>query len=139
LGSEGTVVVVGEPGEGLTGWRFSHLQAKAALPIAERRGEPVLRYADVALLASIVRDDLLAGSLRQVYLAPLERARRGGQAARAARRASSAGARTVPPPAPAPGVARRTVRNRLRAVEDLLGRPLAGSAADLEIALRLDE
>jgi hypothetical protein len=137
--TEGTVAVVGEPGEGLAGWRFSHLQAKAALPIAERRGEPVLRYADVALLASIVRDDLLAGSLRQVYLAPLERARDGGEAARATLRAYFASGRNVSSTAAALGLDRRTVRNRLRAVEDLLGRPLAGSAADLEIALRLDE
>ncbi len=137
--TEGTVVVVGEPGVGLTGWRFSHLQAKAALPIAERRGEPVLRYADVALLASIVRDDLLAGSLRQVYLAPLERARDGGEAARATLRAYFASGRNVSSTAAALGVDRRTVRNRLRAVEELLGRPLAASAADLEIALRLDE
>lgn len=135
----GTFVVVGEPGEGLSGWRFSHLQAKAALPIAERRGEQVLRYADVALLASIVRDDLLAGSLRQVYLAPLERARDDGEVARATLRAYFAASRNVTSTAAALGVDRRTVRNRLRTVEDLLGRPLAGCAADLEIALRLDE
>ncbi len=34
------VATIGEPGEGLAGWRFSHRQAKAALPIAERRGRP---------------------------------------------------------------------------------------------------
>ena len=52
-------MTVGEPGEGLVGWRLSHRQAKAALPIAERRGQAILRYADVALLASILRDDLV--------------------------------------------------------------------------------
>jgi len=31
------------------------------------------------------------------------------------------------------------VRNRLRSIEELLGRPLRGSLADLEIALRLEE
>jgi DNA-binding PucR family transcriptional regulator len=36
-------------------------------------------------------------------------------------------------------VDRRTVRNRLRGIEELLGRPLTGSLADLEIALRLDD
>jgi hypothetical protein len=34
------------------------------------------------------------------------------------------------------GVDRRTVRNRLGGIEELLGRPLTGSLADLEIALR---
>ncbi|HET9676820.1 MAG TPA: helix-turn-helix domain-containing protein [Solirubrobacterales bacterium] len=136
---EGTVVTVGEPAEGLPGWRLSHLQAKAALPIAERRGEPVLRYADVAVLASITRDDLLATSLRQLYLAPLERTRDGGKVARETLRAFFAADRNVSSTAAALGVDRRTVRNRLRSIEELLGRPLQGSLADLEIALRLDD
>jgi hypothetical protein len=132
-------VTVGEPGEGLAGWRFSHHQAKAALPIAERRGEPVLRYADVAVLASIDRDDLLATSLRRLYLEPLERMRDGGRVARETLRAYFQAERNVSSTAAALGVDRRTVRNRLRAIEELLGRPLTGSLADLEIALRLDD
>ncbi|MGN6254731.1 MAG: PucR family transcriptional regulator [Solirubrobacterales bacterium] len=136
---DGLVVTVGEPAEGLAGWRFSHLQAKTALPIAERRGEAVLRYADVALLASIARDELLETSLRQLYLAPLERARDGGKVARETLRAYFDAERNVSSTAAALGVDRRTVRNRIRAIEELLGRPLRGSVADLEIALRLDE
>lgn len=135
----GVLVTVGEPGEGLAGWRFSHFQAKAALPVAERRGEPVVRYADVALLAAITRDDLLAGTLRRLYLAPLERMRDGGAVARETLRAYFAAERNVSSTAAALGVDRRTVRNRLRTVEGLLGRPLKDSAADLEIALRLDD
>ena len=135
----GVFVTVGEPGEGIAGWRFSHLQAKAALPIAERRRLPVLRYADVAMLASIARDDLVANSLRQLYLAPLERGRDGGQAARETLRAYFDAERNVSSTAAALGVDRRTVRNRLRAAEELLGRSLRGSLADLEIALRLDD
>jgi len=136
---EGVFVTVGEPGEGLGGWRFSHRQAKAALPIAERRGQALLRYADVALLAAIAGDDLIAGSLRRLYLAPLERARDGGKVARETLRAYFQAERNVSSTAAALGVDRRTVRNRLGAIEDLLGRPLKGSEADLEIALRLDE
>ncbi len=139
IAPDGVFVTVGEPGEGLSGWRFSHLQAKAALPIAERGGRPVLRYADVALLASISRDDLVATSLRQLYLEPLERARDGGQAARETLRAYFEAERNVSSTAAALGVDRRTVRNRIRVIEGLLGRPLRGSLADLEIALRLDE
>jgi PucR C-terminal helix-turn-helix domain/GGDEF-like domain len=136
---DGVFVTVGEPGEGLAGWRFSHLQAKAALPIAERWGQPVLRYADVALLASIARDDLLAGSLRQLYLAPLEQMRDRGKVARETLRAYFAAERNISSTAAVLGVDRRTVRNRLRSIEGLLGRPLKDSAADLEIALRLDD
>lgn len=136
---ERVFVTVGEPGEGLSGWRFSHHQAKAALPIAERRGVAVLRYADVAVLASIARDDLLATSLRRLYLEPLERMRDGGKVARETLRAYFDAERNISSTAAALGVDRRTVRNRLRAIEDLLGRPLTGSLADLEIALRLDD
>ncbi len=132
-------VTVGEPGEGLSGWRFSHLQAKAALPVAERRGQPLLLYADVAMLASILRDDLIAGSLRQLYLAPLEQTRDGGEAARETLRAYFTAERNISSTAAALGVNRRTVRNRIRAIDELLGRPLKDSAADLEIALRLDD
>ncbi|HXQ88104.1 MAG TPA: helix-turn-helix domain-containing protein [Solirubrobacterales bacterium] len=116
---EGVIVTVGEPGEGLGGWRFSHLQAKAALPIAERRGEPLVRFADVALLAAIARD--------------------GGEVARETLRAYFDSERNVSSTAAALGVDRRTVRNRLGAIEELLGRSLRGAEADLEIALRLDE
>ena len=139
LAPERIFIAVGEPGEGLAGWRFSHHQAKAALPIAERRAEPVLRYADVAVLASIARDDLLATSLRRLYLEPLERTRDGGKVARQTLRAYFDAERNVSSTAAALGVDRRTVRNRLRGIEELLGRPLTGSLADLEIALRLDD
>ena len=135
----GIFVTVGEPGEGLAGWRFSHFQAKAALPIAERMGKPVVRYAEVALLAALARDDLAETSLRQLYLAPLERARDGGKIARETLRAYFEAERNISSTAAALGVDRATVRNRLRAVEDLLGRPLQGSMPDLEIALQLDD
>jgi hypothetical protein len=136
---ERVFVAIGEPGQGLAGWRFSHRQAKAALPIAERRGEAVLRYADVAVLASIDRDELLATSLRRLYLEPLGRMRDGGKVARQTLRAYFDAERNISSTAAALGVDRRTVRNRLRAIEELLGRPLTGSLADLEIALRLDD
>jgi hypothetical protein len=136
---QGAFVTLGEPGEGLAGWRFSHLQAKAALAIAERRREPILRYADVAVLASILRDDLVADSLRRLYLEPLAQSRDNGKVARETLRAYFEAERNVSSTAAALGVDRRTVRNRLRSIEGLLSRPLRGSMADLEIALRLDE
>ena len=133
------LVTVGEPGEGLPGWRVSHRQAKAALPIAERRGQSILGYADVALLASIGRDDLLATSLRQLYLVPLESARDGGAVARETLRAYFAAERNISSTAARLGVDRRTVSNRIHAIEELLDRPLRAVATDLEIALQLDD
>jgi len=138
LDPKGATVTVGEPAEGLAGWRFSHLQAKAALAVAERRGVTVTRYADVAFEAATLRDDLLAKSLRRLYLEPLEQMRDGGKDARDTLRAYFAAERNISSTAAALGVDRRTVRNRIRAIEELLGRPLNVVAADLEIALRSD-
>jgi DNA-binding PucR family transcriptional regulator len=131
------IVALGEPGEGLSGWRLSHRQAEAALPIAERRGQHIVRYADVAVLVSILRDDLGATSLHQLYLEPLERARGGGKVARETLRAYFATERNVSSTAAALGVDRRTVTNRIRAIEELFGRSLNDFATDLETALRL--
>lgn len=136
LNRQGVTVTIGEPAEGLAGWRFSHLQAKAALALAERRGETLVRYADVAIEAAVLRDDLLARSLRELYLEPLEGMRDGGKVARETLRAYFAAERNISSTAAALGVDRRTVRNRIRAIEELIGRPLTVAAADLEIALR---
>lgn len=137
LPPDGVIVTLGEPAEGLAGWRSTHFQAKAALPIAERQAEPVVRYADVAVLAAVARDDLAATSLHRLYLEPLERGRDGGEAARETLRAYFAAERNVSSAAAALGVDRRTVANRIRAIEGLIGRPLKDIATDLEIALRL--
>ncbi len=132
-------LAIGEPGKGLAGWRLTHRQACAALPVALRSSERVVRYGDVALLASTLKDDLLASSLRQLYLAPLERDRDGGTAARKTLRAYFAADRNSASAASALGVTRQTVNNRLRAVEELLGRPLNACANELLTALRLEE
>ena len=139
ISPEAVLVTVGEPAEGPTGWRLSHRQAKAALPIAERRDPPIVRYADVALLASILHDDLAATSLRQLYLEPLERTRDGGGAARETLRAYFAAERNISSTAAVLSVDRRTVSNRIRAIEELFGRPLHEFATELETALLLDD
>lgn len=133
---DGVFVTVGEAAEGLPGWRFSHFQAKAALTIAERKGQPVVRYAEVALLTAILRDDLALNSLRRLYLVPLEGARDGGTAFRETLRAYFAAERNISSTAAALGVDRRTVRNRLHSIEEILGRPLKDIALDVDIALQ---
>jgi hypothetical protein len=136
---DGVLVTVGEPAAGLAGWRLSHHQAKAALPIAVKRGASVLRFADVVLLASIVRDDLAVTSLRRLYLEPLEDSRDGGRVALETLRAYFSAGRNLSSTAAVLGVNRRTVANRIGAIEELLGRPLGDSPAELETALLLDE
>ncbi len=90
------------------------------------------------LLTSILRDDLVATSLHQLYLEPLETTPDGGAVARETLRAYFAAERNISSTAAALGVDRRTVSNRIRAIEELFGRPLKDIAAELETALRLD-
>lgn len=133
------VLAIGEPGEGLEGWRLTHQQARAALSIAKRSPESVIRYADVALIASVLKDELLITSLRRLYLMPLEGQRDGGKALRETLRGYFASGRNISSTAAAMGLSRRTVTIRLRAVEQILGRPLQSIAANVEAALRLHE
>jgi PucR C-terminal helix-turn-helix domain len=132
-------VAIGEPGLGLVGWRFTHRQAHAALLIAKRSPKPIRRYADVAVLASIARDDLLVNSLHQMYLTPLETASDGGSTFRKTLRAYFAVGRQASSAAAALGVKRHTVTKRLQAVEAALGQPLSVCATELDVALRLEE
>jgi hypothetical protein len=132
-------LAIGEPGEGPSAWRLTHHQARAALPIALRSPEAFTRYADVALLAAILADDLLATSLRRLYLEPLEEERDGGEVARKTLRAYYAAGSNVSSAAAVLGVKRHTVTSRLRAIEERLGRPLGSCAAEIEATLRLEK
>lgn len=133
-------LALGEPGEGLDGWRLSHSQARAALPIARRGGRASVRYADVALLTAVLQDTLLATSLRQIYLEPLEKTDRdGGQVAHQTLRAYFAAGCNISSAAMALGVNRNTVGSRLRSVEAAIGRSLRTCGPELEAALRLAE
>lgn len=128
-------LAIGEPGEGVEGWRLSHRQACAALPIA-MRGSDTVRYADVALIASMFQDDLLAISLRRLYLDPIADGG-GGSVLQETLRAYLAAERNVSSAAAVLGVNRHTVSNRLRMVEERLGRPLSSCMADIDAAIRL--
>jgi len=130
-------IAVGEPMQGLNGWRLTHEQARAALPIATHR-KAAVRYVEVALLASLVQDNLLSSSLRELYLVPLESTADGGVKLRQTLRAYIEAQRNVSSTAAALGVSRRTVNNRLRAAERTIGRPLDPEMPALEAALSLE-
>jgi hypothetical protein len=132
------LISLGEPARGLTGWRLTHRQASAALRIAPKDGQSIVRYADVGLLASISRDRVLADSLHQLYLAPLAGSRDGGLELRKTLRAYFAAGHNITSAASALGVSRQTVGNRIRVIEEKLGRTLESCAAEIEVALRLE-
>jgi hypothetical protein len=131
-------LAIGEPAEGLTGWRFSHRQASAAHPIAREDRGGITRYADAPLLAAALKDDLLATSLRRFYLEPLGEGRSGLTAKRTLRAYFTAGCNGSSAAA-ALSVSRRTVSSRLAAVEQKLGRSVDSASAELQTVLLLDE
>jgi hypothetical protein len=134
----GVQVALGEPARGIEGWRLTHQQASAALRIAQPGTHGVVQYADVSLLASISQDQVLARSLRQLYLVPLADGRDGGAALRKTLRAYFSAGRNISSAASALGLSRQTVRSRLQAIEEKLGRTLDSCAPEIEVALRLE-
>ncbi len=131
-------LAVGESTQGVTGWRLTHRQAVAALPVALRGSHRLVRYADVALLASALQDDVLAASLRDIYLIPLEEGRGdGGTDLRDTLTAYFKAGRNASSAASALGLNRKTVSVRLREIEERIGRSLEECPADLEVALKL--
>lgn len=134
----GVRLALGEADEGVAGWRLTHRQAVAALPVALHRQETLVRYTDVALLAAALKDDLLATSLRKMYLEPLEAERDGGRAARETLRAYFVCGRSVSSAAATLGISRQAVNTRLRAVERTLNRRLVLCSGELETALGIE-
>jgi hypothetical protein len=132
-------VALGEPADGLAGWRLTHRQALAALPIALRGGEQVVRYTDVALVAAVLENELAATSLRRLYLDPLTAERDGGETLRRTLSAYFATERNTSSAAALLGVTRRTITNRLRSAEKALCGPVKANAVELQTALQMAE
>jgi hypothetical protein len=134
----GVTVVMGEPREGIKGWRLTHEEAQAALPVALRKPAGLTRCSHVLLEAAMLHHDALATSLVETFLSPLDGLAYRGQTARETLRAYFEAKRNVSSTAIRLGVVRNTVENRLREIEERLGRPLHTCSAQLEVALRLD-
>jgi hypothetical protein len=135
----GMVLAVGEPADELSGWRLTHRQASAALTVALRGEQGVVRYADAALMTAVLDNDLLLTSINQLYLDPLAAERDGGETLRRTLTAYFEVGGNVSSVAAALGVSRRTIRNRLQRVEQLIGRSCQSAAAELQTALRLHD
>ncbi len=136
LAGEGTLVM-GENAHGLSGWRLTHRQALAALPIGLRGARRVTRYAEVPLLAAALRDETLTSSLLSIYVAPLEAEKDGGAAFLETLRAYYKSRRQVAATAAALGVSRQTVNSRLRSIEERIGQSVDANAAEAQTALDL--
>jgi hypothetical protein len=132
-------LAVGEPRWGVDGWRLTHHEAKAAQQVMLRHSQPLTRASSVILLAAVLRDELMARSLRETYLAPLDGQGDSGLVLRETLRAYFAAGFNAATAAAALGIDRHTVQRRLRKVEEALNRLLPSCHAELEVALRLEE
>jgi DNA-binding PucR family transcriptional regulator len=129
----------GEPGVGVQGWRLTHHQARDAWGVAIHLPQRLTWYADVMLLAAALRNDTLASSLKQKYLAPLRSEKDGGMALRKTLRAYiDAGCSATSAESDA-GVGRHTVADRARKAEQLIGQSVRACLPELDMALRLEE
>jgi hypothetical protein len=137
--ADSAVIGFGEPAHGITGWRLTHRQAASALPVAKRSPQQVSRYSEVSLIASALHDELLGRTLHQLFLEPLGLERDEGSVAKRTLRAYFESSRNVSSTAAVLGVTRRTVSNRLAAIERRVGRPLSRFSAEIETAIRLEE
>jgi hypothetical protein len=134
----GVSLAVGRSGRGTEGWRLTHRQAQAAMLVAQRRPQTLTRYADVSLLAAVLRDQELASSLVEVHLSPLD-GQKDSAVSRETLRAYFAAGCNAATAAAALRVDRHTVERRLHTIETRLGRLLHTCRAELEVALRLEE
>jgi PucR C-terminal helix-turn-helix domain/GGDEF-like domain len=130
-------VGLGEPGRGVDGWRLSHRQALAVVPLAEGRPVALARYVEKGVLASIQKDHVLVESLRKLYLEPLSRENDAEGVLRETIGAYLAAECSTSSAASALKVHRQTVTSRLRTVEDRLGRSIAECALELSLARML--
>jgi hypothetical protein len=137
--SAGVSLVVGEPAQGLVGWRLTHWQAQDALLVSLHQPQTLTLYADVALLAPWLRDDARARGLVEMYLSPLDSHRCSGVTLRETLREYFAAGRNASAAGRAINVSRRTMRNRMVLIEESLGSLLDTNQAELELALRLDK
>jgi len=132
-------IVIGEPRNGLDGWRLTHREAQMAFQVARRMPKRFTRGRDVVLLTGILKDETLVRSLLDTYLAPLDERGRAGPKLRATLRAYFSAGESASIAAHALGVSRHTVRQRLRTIEEILEQPFTECNAELKVALQLDE
>jgi hypothetical protein len=132
-----TRLALGAEGSGIEGFRRTHRQAVTAQRAALDTGAPVTRYEDIALEALAAQDEDEAREFIRRELRGLDgddlRSRRLRETLRAYFSAGQNAAAT----AAALGLHEQTVAQRLRAVEERIGRPVPSRRAELETALRL--
>ena len=128
-------MAIGEPANGLDGWRLTHHQAREAVALAARTPSQVARYGDAPLLAAALNNGTLAQSLT-VLLARLDRNGDGAKLRRTLRAYIDLGCNASSTAAHL-RLGRHTVEKHTLIAEDLLGRTLTSCLPELHTALHL--
>lgn len=134
-----TSLAVGEPRNGLDGWRLTHREAQMALQMTMHKPRRLTRGRDVILLASAMRDDTLVSSLFDTYLKPLEEYGSASQTLLASLRAYFSSNGNAAAAASSLGLTRQTVQRHIATVEQVIGRPLQACYVELYVALQIRE
>ncbi|WP_183093820.1 PucR family transcriptional regulator [Nocardioides stalactiti] len=136
----GITVAVGEPAEGVGGFRLSHHEAREAQRVAFALTSPaaVTRYADVELLAVMTASPEAARRFVARTLGPLTEP---GETAARLRQTLGAllAAGSVDEAATRLSVHKNTIRYRVNQAEELLGRRAYDAPTETELALRYHE
>ncbi len=133
----GVMLAVGDPAHGRQGFRLTHGQAQIAGGFGQRLGQATTLYQDVALEDLTGYDPQRARQFITRELGPLAADTREARILRATLSAYFACAQRASSAAVQLDVHERTVGNRLRRAERLLGRAVTRRRTELEVALRL--
>lgn len=132
-------LAIGEPREGLEGWRLTHREAKVALLAMQHKPQGLTRGRDVVLPVGAMMDETLVRSLLDTYLMPLTTHGDSGRRLLDTLRAYFSVGGNAAAAAVSLGVTRHTVQRRIRTVEQTLGQPLHVCQPQLQVALQIEE
>nr|WP_218680936.1 helix-turn-helix domain-containing protein [Rhodococcus qingshengii] len=133
----GLSISFGEPGQGIEGFRTSHVEARQSHRIARKTNREVIRYAEIALLSLVTIDETLAATFMRRELGFLAT---DGPRIRELRETLSTYFKcghNASHTAAKMSLNDRTVAYRLRSIEKNFGYPILDRRGELEVALQL--
>jgi hypothetical protein len=136
-GCSNAPLAIGDPGNGLEGWRQTHQEAQVAVLMARHELCGPTRCADVLPVAGALQNKAIIKMYKKTYILPLNKLPKGGQPTRKSLLAYFKHGRSASCAGDAINVTRRTVQNHLNDARKVLDAPL--NLTGLEIALRLEE
>jgi PAS domain-containing protein len=135
---DGTVAF-GEPGAGIAGFATSHRQALEARTIAAATSRHVVRFADLRLLAAVLRDEELAKGFVERELGELDDAGERTHELTATLRAYLEHGQSISATAALRRRDRKTIARQLRDAERLIHHRVSERSEELLIALQVAE